>query len=137
MKKTTEAGLPAAPFKKLSEEDLEAKRLEVSKALNGARVHLLVFEENEEDGQVVGFLKEPNLNMKIRVLDNIGSEKLISTGSTLLESIIIKEYSDSRIYDRHPDHDQYYLGATTEAIAICKVARNVVKKKPTSISKEF
>lgn len=114
---------------KLTPEDIDAKAKEISKLLGGSKVTPFAFEENEEHGQVIGFLREPNLPTKIRALDSMGTDKIFMTGSTLLDSLLIKEHSDPRITDGNPAHDTYYLGASAEALALVKAARNTLKKK--------
>lgn len=128
MKSTAQAATKGP--KKLTEAQIEEKAQEISKSLGGSKVHSFCFEENDEDGQVIGFLKEPTLQVKLRALDNIDrGEKIFATGSTLLDSLLIAEHTDPRILSGKSEYDQYYLGATTIAIGLCKVARNVIKKK--------
>lgn len=129
MKNLTENGPTPTVQKRLSNEEIEARRLEVSKALGGIRVNVFCFDENEEHGQVIGFLREPNLQTKTRALDNMGVDNLFSTGKTLLDSLLITEHSDPRITIDDPDFHPYYLGAVTQAVALCRAARSVIKKK--------
>jgi hypothetical protein len=135
MKQASPQSPAKTPAAKLTLEQIEEKRLEVSHALGGSKVHALCYEENEEHGQVLVFLKEPNLQIKIRSLDSIGAgngaDNLVGTGSKLLEALIIKEYSDPRVLSGHTDFDTYYIAAATEAIGLCKAATNIIKKKQT------
>jgi hypothetical protein len=121
-------------MEKLTEEQIRAKVKEISQKLNGAKIHAFMFEENDEDGQVIGFLREPGLTTKIRALDSMQNDKLFSTGATLLESLLVKEYSDDRILSGQPQHDAYYLGAATQALNLVRAAQDRLKKKSTSIT---
>lgn len=116
-------------MEKLTKEEILTKAAEISKAMGGAKVHPFVFEENEDDGQVIGFLREPNLQTKLRALDSMGVDNLFSTGANLLESLLIKEYSDERITSGRSEYDSYYMGAATEALSLIKAAQNQLKKK--------
>ena len=117
--------------KKLSIKEIEERRLEISRALGGVKVHACCYEEDPEHGQVLVFLREPSLQMKLRALDSIGvgADNVFGTGSTLLEALIIKEHSDTRVLSGNPDFDQYYVALTAEAIGLCKAASNIIKKK--------
>lgn len=135
MKSSTSQISPAkaTAVAKLTLEQIEERRLEVSQALGGSKVHALCYEENEEHGQVLVFLKEPTLQVKLRSLDSIGAgngaDNMFGTGSKLLEALFIEEYSDARVMSGHPDFDPYYISAASEAIGLCKAAVNIVKKK--------
>lgn len=128
MKKTN-----SDPAVKLTPEQIHLKAQEISVSLGGSKVTPFCFEEKEEDGQVIGYLREPSLNTKIASLDNMGVDKVFLTGSTLLKSLLIKEHSDSRITDGHSDHDIYYMGAATVAVSLVKAAQNVLKKTSMNI----
>jgi hypothetical protein len=128
------AKAPAA--KKLTLNQIEEKRLQVVDAIGGSKVNAFCYEENEEHGQVLVFLREPNLQIKLRSLDAIGvtADNVFGTGSKLLEALIIKEHSDVRVLSGHPDFDTYYVALAGEAITLCKGATNIIKKKPTTIT---
>ena len=116
-------------MEKLTQEQIEEKAAGISAKLGGAKVHPFLFEENEEDGQVIGYLKEPPIQTKLRALDSMQNDKLFTTGATLLDALLIKEFSDERITSGRPEHDCYYLGAATQALNLVRAAQNRIKKK--------
>jgi phage terminase large subunit-like protein len=52
-----------------------------------------------------------------------------SAAAEIVDAYIIKEESDSRIWDEKPENDMYYLGATMEAYNLISMAVNQFKKK--------
>lgn len=127
-------GTSEAPVsKKLTLEQIEERRKEVSELLGGIKVHAFAYEETEEHGQVLAFLREPTLHVKLRALDSIGvtekANNLFGTGSTLVDSLLIREYSDPRITSGNTDFDMYVVALAAEAVGLCKAATNIIKKK--------
>jgi hypothetical protein len=93
----------------------------------GCKVHPLIFMAEGED-KVVGFIKEPPRHVKLRVMDK-GLSQPATAASEVVEAFLIKEESDSRIWDEKPENDKYYLGATMEAYNMINMAINQFKKK--------
>lgn len=93
----------------------------------GCKVHPLVFKAEGED-QVIGFMKEPPRHVKLRVMDK-GMVSPITAASEVVEAYILKDVSDSRIWDEKPENDKFYIGATMEAYNMISMAINQYKKK--------
>jgi hypothetical protein len=92
----------------------------------GCKVHPLVFEDGNE--QIIGFIKEPPRHVKLRVMDK-GLTQPATAAAEVVEAFLIKEESDSRIWDEKTENDKYYLGATMEAYNMINMAVNQFKKK--------
>jgi hypothetical protein len=97
-------------------------------ALMGVTVHAIVFQENADSPEIIGFIKEPSRQVKLAVLDKsvMGG---FSAASEMLESILLKEHSDPRIYSENSADDKIYLGAVMAAYDLVKFSLNTVKKK--------
>lgn len=93
----------------------------------GCKVHPLVFMAGEND-KVIGFLKEPPRHVKLRVMDK-GLVSPATAAAEVLDAYLIKDVSDSRIWDEKPENDKFYLGATMEAYNMINMAVNQFKKK--------
>lgn len=100
---------------------------ELSKQLN-VKVHPIVFKENADAEEVVGYIKEPSRAVKLAVLDKafMGG---FNAASEMLDIILLKEYSDPRIYSENSEDDKYYLGAVAAAFELVKFSTNTLKKK--------
>lgn len=94
----------------------------------GIKVHPLVFMTQDESEPVVGFVKEPSRAVKLAVLDKamIGG---FSAANQMLDVILLKEHSDSRIYSESPEHDKFNLGATNAAYELVNLSVNMIDKK--------
>ena len=93
----------------------------------GCKVHPLVFAADGED-QIIGFMKEPPRHVKLRVMDK-GLTQPATAAAEVVESFLLKDESDSRIWDEKPENDKYFLGATMEAYNLINMAVNQFKKK--------
>ena len=92
------------------------------------KVHPLVFGVPETGEILVGYFKEPPRTVKMRVMDK-GLTQPITAASEIVDAYLIKEESDSRIYDEKSDNDKYYIGATYAAYALVTMSVNQFKKK--------
>ena len=110
----------------LRKKEIEDKRLEL-KTIHGVEVHAIFF-NTKEDGEVVGYLKEPDRISKMRALDMFTMGQFALSASTLLETCLIKEESDTRILSELPEHDSIYLGFLMEAQALVKYYSSQTKK---------
>jgi len=109
--------------------DLEIEVTEKAKQLTekyGVKVHPLLFKVRDEE-PVVGYVKEPPRFVKMRVMDK-GLTQPFTAASEIVDAYLIKEESDSRIYDEKPENDVYYIGATREAYGMVELAINQLKK---------
>lgn len=105
----------------------QARALELSAQIN-IKVHALVFMAPDEEEPVVGFVKEPSRAVKMSVMDKslVG---MYSASGEMLDVILLKEFSDSRIYSERAEDDKYYLGAVMAVYELIKVSVNVADKK--------
>lgn len=112
--------------KKSAVEAAEEKAAELSQLL-GVKVHPLVFKD-DNGGDVIGFIKEPNRAVKIAMLDKsiMGG---FSAASEVLEGHLLREHSDPRIYSENPEHDKINIGAVMAAYDLVKFSVNQAKKK--------
>lgn len=94
----------------------------------GVKVHAIVFKESDDSPEIVGFIKEPSRMVKLAVLDKsvMGG---FSAAAEMLESVLIKDQSDPRIYSERTEDDKIYLGAVMAAYDLVKFSVNTLKKK--------
>lgn len=111
----------------MTKEEAEKKAGELSVSMS-VKVHAIVFQESEGSEEVVGFIKEPSRMVKLAVLDKsvMGG---FSAASEMLESVLLKEHSDPRIYSEKSEDDKIYLGAVMAAYDLVKFSVNTLKKK--------
>lgn len=109
-------------------EAAEAKALELEKLLGLFKVHPLVFKDEATGEYIIGFVKEPDRIHKKRILDKsvLGS---VTAASDCLDIILIKEYSDPRIYSEDQRYDDINLGAVMACYELIKYKVNTFKKK--------
>jgi hypothetical protein len=110
----------------MTNEEIQIKADELSNR-EGCKVHPLVFVAGGDE-QVIGFIKEPPRFVKIRVMDK-GLTAPVTAAAEVLDSYLLRDVSDPRIWDENPDNDRYYLGATMEAYNLINMAVNQYKKK--------
>ena len=104
---------------------LKAEQLSVQ---HNCKVHPLVFSADGESETVIGFIKEPPRFVKLRVMDKAMNAPMTSA-SEVVDSYLLKDVSDKRIFDENPDNDKYYLGAVWEAYNMISMSINQFKKK--------
>ena len=93
--------------------------------LHKCKVHPLVLLAANNSEEVIGYLKEPQRQVKSRLLDKIAAMEPISACSEVLEAYLIKEESDARILE----DDKYFYAASLELYSTIQVAASVFKKK--------
>lgn len=111
----------------MTNEEIQAKAGELSQREN-CTVHPLVF-MTDEDEQIVGFVREPLRIVKQRALDAAIQKGATVAAGELLEAILIKDASDSRIYSEAPENDKFYLGASMGCMELIKISQQQFKKK--------
>jgi len=111
----------------MTQEEAQVKADELSKELN-VKVHPVIFQENADSELIVGFIKEPSRMVKLAVLDKsiMGG---FSAAAEMLDSVLLKEHSDPRIYSERSEDDKIYLGAVMAAYDLVKFSVNTLKKK--------
>lgn len=111
----------------MTNEEIQQKADELSKQYN-CKVHPLVFKAEDETEEIIGYLKEPQRQVKTSLMDRAMTQP-VTACAEILEAYIIKEHSDSRIYDGVSENDKYYHGAVLEIYNMVKVSTNQFKKK--------
>jgi hypothetical protein len=111
----------------MTTEEIQQKADELS-VKHSCRVHPLIFKDAESNEEVIGYLKEPPRHVKLRVMDK-GLTAPATAAAEVVDAFLIREESDSRLYDENPTNDKYYLGATMEAYNLISMAINQFKKK--------
>lgn len=113
----------------LTTEQIEARADELSAALNVKVYPMELYLEDKPEAQVIGFLREPNRLAKIRSLDMAQTHGSVESATTLLETCLIKEHSDPRIWSEDSAYDKLYIGAAMAASNLVQVSVNQFKKK--------
>ncbi len=111
----------------MTNEEIQAKADELS-TREGCKVHPLVFMTEDNIEKVVGFIKEPPRQVKLRVMDK-GLTSPATAASEVVEAFLVKDASDPKIWDEKPENDKFYLGAVMEAYNMISMAVNQFKKK--------
>lgn len=111
----------------MTREEAQTKADELSVQLT-VKVHPIVFQEDETGPLIIGFIKEPSRMVKLAVLDKsvMGG---FSAAAEMLDTVLIKEHSDPRIYSERSEDDKIYLGAVMAAYDLVKFSVNTLKKK--------
>lgn len=95
---------------------------------HGVKVSPIVFKVDKNATEsIVGFIKEPPRFVKLRMMDK-GMTSPITAASEVMETCLIKEESDARIYSELSENDVYYMGATMVVYSMVEVAINQLKK---------
>jgi len=89
--------------------EIDAKVIDL-KSKYGAVVPLY-FIDSETNEPVIGFIKAPNLETKLRIWDLIDNGSSNIQISALIESNLIKECSDPKINNTDVDCERYWMGA--------------------------
>lgn len=94
----------------------------------GVTVHPIIFQEDKDSPLIVGYIKEPSRMVKLAVLDKsvMGG---FSAAAEMLETVLLKEESDPRIYSERSEDDKIYLGTVMAAYDLVKFSVNTLKKK--------
>ena len=112
----------------MTNEEIQQKADELSKQYN-CNVHPLVFKAEDETEEIIGYLKEPQRQVKTSLMDRAITQQSATACAEILEAYIIKEHSDNRIYHRTSENDRYFFGALKEMYNMIQVSINHFKKK--------
>lgn len=99
---------------------------------HGVKVHPILFydpSDTEKKDPIIGYVKEPGLQVKIRVLDKGSQLGEFAASFEMLDLCLDKAASDRRMYEDKPGNDKYILGACLQAQRIIEIALSQVKKK--------
>lgn len=108
-------------------QDVQTKAEELSVKHN-CKVTPIVFHDEEKNEDIIGFMRMPSRNTKMRMLDKAMTAPLSGAGE-LFEAVLIIEESDPRFLSEDPECDKYYAGGATAAFAMVEIAVNTFKKK--------
>jgi hypothetical protein len=107
----------------------EEKALQIAETLK-CKVQPVVFKLAGSEEEVVGFIRKPDLATKLKLVDLINNGSAITGSSNALEGLLIKEYSDERIVNKHiEENEKYWLGACYAMLGMIEVAYPEIKKK--------
>ena len=109
------------------QEEIQKKADEIGKRLN-CKVLPIVFKDEESGEDIIGFMREPNRMMKLRVLDKAMTSP-VTAASELFDAVLIKEESDARFSSEKSEDDKYYLGGTMAVYSTVQMSVNTFKKK--------
>lgn len=105
----------------------KAQELEVTMK---CKIHPILLVESEDPlDLVIGFLKAPAREIKIKAIDMIRNEGAIQAGSLLLNACLVKAESDPRLGDPNSDYDELNIGAMGAATKVVEFRIDVSKKK--------
>jgi len=104
-------------------EEVQLKADELSAKL-GCKVLPIVFHDEENDTDIVGYIKEPSRVVKLRVMDKAMTSP-VTASSELFDSIFLADDSNPLFLKE----DKYYLGGVMEAFKTVEMAVNTFKKK--------
>jgi hypothetical protein len=118
------------------EEDLKQKKLNKELSDKAEQLSIrekctvkpLLFVDSQTGENVIGFLKEPNRLLKLRMLDK-SQHSAFSFAAEVLEVILLKEDSDKRFSSEKQEDDRFYFGAVTAAYEMVEMSVNNFKKK--------
>lgn len=110
------------------EKDLVALEVARLSELHKVKVHPIVFVVDGDN--IVGYLTDPTFHVKKLALD-MSMKSLTDAGAIILDSCIIKESSDVRIWgeDAEDKYPEIRLGAIMEAQGLVSYYMNTYKKK--------
>lgn len=112
----------------MEKEQIEEKAKLLSEKL-GCNIKPLVFIDPETQENVIGFVKEPDRALKLRMLDKSQQDGAFTFASAVYDSIIIKEESDPRLTSTLQKDDRYYFGGVLVAYEMVEISVNNFKKK--------
>lgn len=100
---------------------------------HGVKINPILFynlaKDPDKKDPVIGYVKEPGLQVKIRVLDKGNQLGEFAASYDLLELCLVKEASDKRIYTDTEANHKYILGACFEAQKLIEISLSQFKKK--------
>ena len=79
--------------------------------------------------RIVCYVKEPNFETKIRVMDKaVSSAGLYTAANELREACTIKEYSDQRTFSESTKYDKFKMGVVDFCMNMISRSQNQFKK---------
>lgn len=112
----------------MTPEEVEAKAGQLAEKLQ-RKVYPILLNISETD-QVVGFVQEPSRQAKIVAIGALMKDQNpVDYGMPILESSLIKEESDPRLYSTNPEHDNIVISAAIICAPIVQLYASEIKKK--------
>lgn len=129
---TTKKKNPEQEYKKMLE-SVDAKAQELTTSLKRKVVPIILLDMGyAENGKyVIGYMFRPDLVAQLRMCDKgqaYASGFSMEEGSKVLESLLIKNESDSRINMETEEGEVYWKGAVSRLIEFVQTALPVIKK---------
>lgn len=92
------------------------------------RVNPIVFRDESTGEDIIGFFKEPSRMAKMAVMDKalMGG---YSAAEEIVDSVLIKEHSDPRMYSESQEFDDIRMGVVMAVYNSIKFKSNLLKKK--------
>lgn len=112
--------------KKISYKEIEEKAKKLSEELNDD-VHIIYF-DTPDDGQIIGFIQEPELVTKMRALDLCTIGRFTDAAEIVIETSLLKEHSDPRLLDKSKKNSKIYLGGLMRAQELVSFYKTQAKK---------
>jgi hypothetical protein len=110
--------------------ELEKKCLELAEKHNVAKVYPCVQIKNDGSNErVISFVKEPNFETKLALMDISNSLGIHQAGNNLRMMCQLTEESNPLTYGEHWECDKYKLGVAQFCLGIIEIALNEYKKK--------
>jgi hypothetical protein len=109
-------------------QDKAAQLTETLKAKGVFKVHPIVFRDEKTSDVITGFVKEPSRMAKMAVMDKalMGS---FSAVEEILDSVLIKEESDPRMWSESQEFDDIRMGLVMAVYNLIRYKSNTLKKK--------
>jgi len=98
-----------------------------------SKVHPVVAIDPDTFERVVCYIKEPNYDTKIRVMDKVQQIGGFSAGEELRQICTLKEESDPITYSDTSASDKYKMGILDECMSMITKIQNQFKKKSKSL----
>lgn len=119
--------LPGLSQEEIDQYDESAKLLAARYSVS--KVHPVVQINPITFARTVCFLKEPNYETKLRVMDKATTGGVYTAADELRVACTLKEESDQITYGDGPECDDYKMGVTDYALTMVKRLQNQFKKK--------
>jgi hypothetical protein len=107
--------------------DAETDRKKLEEKYKG-KVKVAVLTLNSEDEPCVVFFRTATTFTKMQCMD-LAYQSYSKASATLFDATVIREASDTRVFQQNDDNDAYYLGALEFCLNTIIVARDTLKKK--------
>ena len=117
---------PKLTEEEISYYDLESER--IAKQVGVSKVHPIVMIVPDTLERKVCYVKEPNFDTKIRVMDKSVTIGFYSAAEELRQSCIVKESSDPITYGDGPECVRFKMGVVEQCLLMVKRLENQFKK---------